>query len=54
MGEPNNTVYEGKQVVLADKTLVAFTDYMNSKTFDFAYDHAVALFKYKKINCNQG
>jgi hypothetical protein len=34
----------GYEVVLTKKTLNAFTNYMNSKKFDFEYDHAAALF----------
>ncbi|RNA12759.1 A disintegrin and metallo ase with thrombospondin motifs 3-like [Brachionus plicatilis] len=44
VGDSNFSTYEGKEVVITDKTLTAFTNFMNSKTFQFTYDHAVALF----------
>ncbi|CAF0922549.1 unnamed protein product, partial [Brachionus calyciflorus] len=44
VGEPGYPTYENKEVVLTGKTLNAFTTFMNSKNFEFTYDHAVALF----------
>jgi hypothetical protein len=45
VGDANTTSYMGKEVVLATKTLEAFTNFMNSQKFLFSYDHAVGLLK---------
>ena len=44
VGDPKYPTYNGNEVILAKKTLHAFTSYMNSKKFNFEYDHAAALF----------
>ena len=45
VGLPTISSYRGRKVILDGNTLVAFRNYMQSKSFTFAYDHAVGLFK---------
>ena len=44
VGDPANPTYNGREVILTDPTINAFTAYMNSKTFPFNYDQASAFF----------
>ncbi len=44
VGYINRPTFQDKEVVDADLALVAFRNYMNSKTFTFEYDHAAAFF----------
>ena len=44
VGDSKYPTSNGNEVILTKKTLGAFTSYMNSKKFDFTYDHAAALF----------
>lgn len=49
VGDPNYPTFEGQDVIVATPTIQAFKNYMESKTFPFQYDHAMALFKYLKF-----
>jgi hypothetical protein len=49
VGDINYPTYNGRPVVVTTKTLDAFINYMNSLKLPFAYDHAVGLFKYEKL-----
>ncbi len=44
VGDPNNLSYEGKDVLITTAAFDAFANFMNSKKFPFAYDHAVGVF----------
>jgi hypothetical protein len=45
VGDANFTTYMGKEVVLATKTLDAFTNFMNAQKLTFSYDHAIGLLR---------
>ncbi|RNA07290.1 A disintegrin and metallo ase with thrombospondin motifs 5-like [Brachionus plicatilis] len=45
VGDPNNPTYDNQDVIVATPTIQSFKNYMESKTFPFEYDHAMALFK---------
>ena len=45
VGVPMAPTDEGLDVVLADSAIIAFTNYLENKTFNFTYDHAIGFFK---------
>jgi hypothetical protein len=45
VGTPLAITDEGLDVLLADSAIQAFTNYLNNKTFNFTYDHAIGFFK---------
>ena len=45
VGDEHFMSFEGKDVIVTDRSLKYFASYMNSKNFSFQYDHAIGLFK---------
>lgn len=45
VGHPEFETYKGREVLVTSRTIKAFGDWMERKSFPFEYDHAVGLFK---------
>ena len=45
VGHSDYEIFEGKDVLVTEKTIAAFSEWMETRTFPFHYDHAVGLFK---------
>lgn len=52
VGDPNFPTYQGQEVIVATPTITTFRNYMESKSFPFEYDHAMALFKFFSLKFN--